>query len=716
KDGRVKKLLRRMDPTWEMVVTQCGWTMTGGEQVSDEECVLLSCLIRLSVSICTCPPLAGVRMGAGRFARIQQVPQQIFQDLGTDVLASAFEGYNACVFAYGQTGTGKTYTMMGDTDRLGLIPRISEGLFSRIDDHVGERVTFKTEVSYLEIYNERVRDLLCHPGAKANTYSLKVREHPEKGPYVQDLSRHLVSDYTSLERLIQRGNENRTTAATYIHDLSSRSHAIFTIYFSQAKLEDNLPREIVSKIHLVDLAGSERADPNYHKDRLKEGANINRSLVTLGTVISALAYQQEKGATSSPWTSENSLLSASTESFGSIGDDLGSSLGKAGKKMAFIPYRDSVLTWLLKDSLGGNAKTIMIAAISPASICYSETINTLRYARRAKRIVNRPKINEDPNVRLIRELRAEIGRLKKLLQNHDMRSSTMSLNEDRNQVITEMLMRNEEKVEQLTRDWSDKWDETQTIIQDHLLCKQSCIPVPGYHGDLSSRPARCALLTCFPGPEEEKWKWCKHVLFVMGRETRLGIRRPSSVGVIVESQLPHLIGMDDDMLSTGIVIYHLKDSRLGLRRPCRSPAAVIVDSELPHLIGMADTLLSTGIVIYRLKDGKTIIGTEENEDEPDIVLDGPFMEKEHCVIRNENNTVFLHPVNNAVCAVNGMDITTPIRLKQGAVILLGKMHMFRFNNPFEAARLRRERSTGSCTCNIYISHKGALLSGNRCSP
>ncbi|KAI8481074.1 Kinesin-like protein kif16b, partial [Branchiostoma belcheri] len=229
-----------------------------GEQVSDEECVLLSCLIRLSVSICTCPPLAGVRMGAGRFARIQQAPQQIFQDLGTDVLASAFEGYNACVFAYGQTGTGKTYTMMGDTDRLGLIPRISEGLFSRIDDHVGERVTFKTEVSYLEIYNERVRDLLCHPGAKANTYSLKVREHPEKGPYVQDLSRHLVSDYTSLERLIQRGNENRTTAATYIHDLSSRSHAIFTIYFSQAKLEDNLPREIVSKIHLVDLAGSNR--------------------------------------------------------------------------------------------------------------------------------------------------------------------------------------------------------------------------------------------------------------------------------------------------------------------------------------------------------------------------------------------------------------------------------------------------------------------------
>ncbi|KAI8484284.1 stAR- lipid transfer, partial [Branchiostoma belcheri] len=183
--------------------------------------------------------------------------EQIFQDLGTDVLASAFEGYNACVFAYGQTGTGKTYTMM--------------------------------ETLYLEIYNERVRDLLCHPGAKANTYSLKVREHPEKGPYVQDLSRHLVSDYTSLERLIQRGNENRTTAAaTYIHDLSSRSHAIFTIYFSQAKLEDNLPREIVSKIHLVDLAGSERADPNYHKDRLKEGANINRSLVTLGTVISAL--------------------------------------------------------------------------------------------------------------------------------------------------------------------------------------------------------------------------------------------------------------------------------------------------------------------------------------------------------------------------------------------------------------------------------------------
>ncbi|KAL2305718.1 hypothetical protein Nmel_003605, partial [Mimus melanotis] len=233
--------------------------------------------------------------------------------------------------------------------------------------------------SYLEIYNERVRDLLRRKSSKTN--NLRIREHPKEGPYVEDLSKHLVQNYADVEELMDAGNINRTTAATGMNDVSSRSHAIFTINFTQAKFDSEMPCETVSKIHLVDLAGSERADATGATGvRLKEGGNINKSLVTLGNVISALATNP---------------------------------LSK--KKQVFVPYRDSVLTWLLKDSLGGNSKTIMIATISPADVNYGETLSTLRYANRAKNIINKPTINEDPNVKLIRELRAEIARLKALL-------------------------------------------------------------------------------------------------------------------------------------------------------------------------------------------------------------------------------------------------------------------------------------------------------------
>ncbi|CAJ0928469.1 unnamed protein product [Ranitomeya imitator] len=214
----------------------------------------------------------------------------------------------------------------------GLIPRICEGLFSRIADVTRKGdASFRTEVSYLEIYNERVRDLLRRKSSK--TFNLRVREHPKEGPYVEDLSKHLVQNYSDVEELMDAGNINRTTAATGMNDVSSRSHAIFTINFTQAKFDAEMPCETVSKIHLVDLAGSERADATGATGvRLKEGGNINKSLVTLGNVISALA---------------------------DLSQDAANHLAK--KKQVFVPYRDSVLTWLLKDSLGGNAKTIMIA-------------------------------------------------------------------------------------------------------------------------------------------------------------------------------------------------------------------------------------------------------------------------------------------------------------------------------------------------------------------
>lgn len=313
--------------------------------------------------------------------------KQVYRDIGEEMLQHAFEGYNVCIFAYGQTGAGKSYTMMGkqEKDQQGIIPQLCEDLFSRINDTTNDNMSYSVEVSYMEIYCERVRDLL-NPKNKGN---LRVREHPLLGPYVEDLSKLAVTSYNDIQDLMDSGNKARTVAATNMNETSSRSHAVFNIIFTQKRhdAETNITTEKVSKISLVDLAGSERADSTGAKGtRLKEGANINKSLTTLGKVISALAEM-----------------------------DSGPNKNKKKKKTDFIPYRDSVLTWLLRENLGGNSRTAMVAALSPADINYDETLSTLRYADRAKQIRCNAIINEDPNNKLIRELKDEVTRLRDLL-------------------------------------------------------------------------------------------------------------------------------------------------------------------------------------------------------------------------------------------------------------------------------------------------------------
>ncbi|KAI9295308.1 kinesin-domain-containing protein [Neoconidiobolus thromboides FSU 785] len=309
--------------------------------------------------------------------------KMVFNDIGKSMLDHAFNGYNTCIFAYGQTGSGKSYSMVGYGEDKGIIPLTCIELFDRINSNSDINLSFNVEVSYMEIYCERVRDLL-NPKNKGN---LRVREHPALGPYVEDLSKMVVKSYKDIEDLMDEGNKARTVASTNMNATSSRSHAVFTIILTQARFDPDaqMATEKVSRISLVDLAGSERANSTGASgQRLKEGANINKSLTTLGKVISALADQAAMPI-------------------------------KKGKKKEdfFIPYRDSVLTWLLKDSLGGNSKTIMLAAISPAD--YEETLSTLRYADRAKRIVNKAVVNEDPNAKVIRELKQELDLLRSRL-------------------------------------------------------------------------------------------------------------------------------------------------------------------------------------------------------------------------------------------------------------------------------------------------------------
>ncbi|KAK3871433.1 hypothetical protein Pcinc_023420 [Petrolisthes cinctipes] len=481
---------------------------------------------------------------------------QIYEDLGTDVVSNALQGYNACVFAYGQTGSGKTFTMMGSQNNPGLIPRICEALFSSMAEGREAGTTYKVEVSYLEIYNERVKDLL-RPGANNTTHSLRVREHPKLGPYVQDLSNHIVHQYPDIQELMVRGNAQRTTASTHMNDTSSRSHAIFTVTFIQAKLLSDTPLETRSKIHLVDLAGSERADATGATgQRLKEGAHINKSLVTLGSVISALAEQAAKVG---------------------IG------------KNVFIPYRDSVLTWLLKDSLGGNSKTIMIATISPADVNYGETLSTLRYANRAKNIINKPTINEDPNVKLIRELREEILNLKQMLnETHGVGLEAG----DETGSIMEALNQKQAKERELTDQWNERWSETHTILQE---------------------------------------------------QKTLGLRKAGQ-GVVLDSERPHLVLIDDNLLTTGVTLYHLSH-------------------------------------------GRTTIGSLPTQD---IRLEGGEVLEEHCTIELHDGVATLEAKPDAQCWVNSQFVDKPSRLTQGCVVVLGGSHMFRYSDPQEAARLRKE--------------------------
>ncbi|XP_053865224.1 kinesin-like protein KIF17 isoform X4 [Malaclemys terrapin pileata] len=300
--------------------------------------------------------------------------EQIYNEIAYPLVEGVTEGYNGTIFAYGQTGSGKSFTMQGIVDppvQKGIIPRAFEHVFESVQ--CAENTKFLVRVSYLEIYNEDIRDLL---GADTKQ-KLELKEHPEKGVYVKGLSLHTVHSVAQCERIMETGWRNRAVGYTLMNKDSSRSHSIFTInmeiYAVDERGQDHLR---AAKLNLVDLAGSERqSKTGATGERLKEATKINLSLSALGNVISALVDGRCK----------------------------------------HIPYRDSKLTRLLQDSLGGNTKTLMVACLSPADNNYDESLSTLRYANRAKNIKNKPRINEDPKDALLREYQEEIRKLKAIL-------------------------------------------------------------------------------------------------------------------------------------------------------------------------------------------------------------------------------------------------------------------------------------------------------------
>ncbi|XP_074074585.1 kinesin-like protein KIF1B isoform X4 [Macrotis lagotis] len=575
---------------------------------------------------------------------------RVYNDIGKEMLLHAFEGYNVCIFAYGQTGAGKSYTMMGkqEESQAGIIPQLCEELFEKINDNSNEEMSYSVEVSYMEIYCERVRDLL-NPKNKGN---LRVREHPLLGPYVEDLSKLAVTSYTDIADLMDAGNKARTVAATNMNETSSRSHAVFTIVFTQKKhdSETDLSTEKVSKISLVDLAGSERADSTGAKGtRLKEGANINKSLTTLGKVISALAE-----------------------------------VSKKKKKTDFIPYRDSVLTWLLRENLGGNSRTAMVAALSPADINYDETLSTLRYADRAKQIKCNAVINEDPNAKLVRELKEEVTRLKDLL---------------RAQGLGDII-----DIDPLIDDYSGSGVKYLKDFQNnkhrYLLASENQRPgnfSTASMGSLTTSPSSCSLnsqvgltsvtsiqerIMSTPGGEEaiERLKESEKIIAELNETWEEKLRKTEAIRMEREALLAEM----------GVAIRE-DGGTLGVFSPKKTP----------HLVNLNEDPLMSECLLYYIKDGITRVGQADAERRQDIVLSGAHIKEEHCIFRSERNhngevIVTLEPCERSETYVNGKRVVQHVQLRSGNRIIMGKNHVFRFNHP-EQARAEREKTPSAET-------------------
>ncbi|XP_017044572.1 kinesin-like protein unc-104 isoform X5 [Drosophila ficusphila] len=530
----------------------------------------------------------------------------VYKDIGEEMLQHSFDGYNVCIFAYGQTGAGKSYTMMGrqEEQQEGIIPMICKDLFTRIQDTETDDLKYSVEVSYMEIYCERVRDLL-NPKNKGN---LRVREHPLLGPYVEDLSKLAVTDYQDIHDLIDEGNKARTVAATNMNETSSRSHAVFTIFFTQRRYDTmtDLTTEKVSKISLVDLAGSERADSTGAKGtRLKEGANINKSLTTLGKVISALA-------------------------------EVSASKKKNSKKADFIPYRDSALTWLLRENLGGNSKTAMIAAISPADINYDETLSTLRYADRAKQIVCKAVVNEDANAKLIRELKEEIQKLRDLLK-----AEGIEVQEGPDgKVVCEKRDANKDE-----------------------LTKSTVIKSPTKSRNRNGSTTEMAV---------DQLQASEKLIAELNETWEEKLKRTEEIRVQREAVFAEMgVAVKEDGITVGVF----------------SP------KKTPHLVNLNEDPNLSECLLYYIKEGLTRLGTHEANVPQDIQLSGSHILKEHCTFENRNSTVTLLPHKDAIIYVNGRKLVEPEVLKTGSRVILGKNHVFRFTNPEQARELREKIET-----------------------
>lgn len=351
----------------------------------------------------------------------QSSQRDIFDFSVTQTVDDLFNGYNGTVLAYGQTGSGKSYTMMGssinDENKKGIIPRIADAIFEKIANG-DENIEFTLSVSYMEIYMEMIRDLLTTDPQPSN--SLSIQEDKTNGVHVRNLSKIYISSSKELYSVLERGSDLRVTSSTEMNMESSRSHAIFQLNLTQINQLDGSTKR--SKLFLVDLAGSEKVGKTGASGQtLEEAKKINSSLSSLGNVINALT-------------------------------DL---------KSTYIPYRDSKLTRILQESLGGNSRTSLIINCSPSTFNVQETISTLRFGTRAKKIKNKAHVNNEPSGM---ELMKQVENLKKINEEQDLRNKELELELELWKSGASKIQKEDEESEQLSKEKDFKLQESEKVI------------------------------------------------------------------------------------------------------------------------------------------------------------------------------------------------------------------------------------------------------------
>jgi GTPase SAR1 family protein len=537
--------------------------------------------------------------------------EEVFGALGVSILDQCFAGYNACLFAYGQTGSGKTYSMMGYGEDRGVIPQLCQSLFTRSNakaDVEDGDWAFQATVSYLEIYNEKCRCLLA-PNSKAKGGDhFKIREHPSTGPYVENLTKIVVHSFQEIEKIMDEGNMTRTVAATAMNNTSSRSHAIFIINFMQKTRHAalNANSEMCSKINLVDLAGSERADrTGATGDTLKEGSNINKSLTTLGKVIHALADGKAK----------------------------------------HVPFRDSVLTLLLKENLSGNSKTIMLAALSPADSNYDETLSTLRYADRAKQLRTSAVVNEDPSSKKIRELTEEIDRLRAIVE---QQQGLTAIPRTPPAVAAPVAVESDSPVASPSSDaFSDSSPERTaaapvSVLYENLTAQEKI--------DIARKLLR-----------EETMSWDDlETETKQTQEERAKTFERRGVGIAINHDLPSLVNLNEDPQMSECLVYCLPvgTTQVGSEEPKSENGVPDDDGPAANIVLTGRGMLPTHCLIVV---AKTI---RPDGDEDSALL-----------------TSVITPVEGGMVRVNGKLVTEPTALSHGARIIFGEYQVFRYSEP-----------------------------------
>ena len=566
----------------------------------------------------------------------------VYETVGSPVLKLVLDGYNCCVFAFGQTGSGKTLTMMGENvsggnpDGYGLIPRICFELFCALENNAVNNGYVETvDFSHLEIYNENIKDLLAPP----QRGYLKVREHPQNGIFVSGLTVVRVTKFEDVMSLIAVGDKNRSVAVTNINAHSSRSHAIVTITVCQrtrnAQKKNDLPtsalQQKVARLHLVDLAGSERvALSGATGTRLKEAGSINKSLSVLGDVI--------KG------------------------------LGDSRTQKTHIPYRNSTLTMILKDSLGGNSHVFMLATISPSSSDYEETISTLKFAERAKRVRLRVEANvtsgllasDQSAVELVPLLQAEVAKLRQLLQRQQEESYAKKAELERQgqtQVMLEMKMRVHELEQQLEdreiliRSLENRNNEADLIDADK----------DDFHSEMTAGYAM----------------------------TSNSLYKNGDSGVISHGVAGGYDHNDSTIKATKSPIRDAQSvissavSRSTGASPLRNTLQAVLsedahDTTLPRVINLNQDPLFSECLVYYIPEGNVLAGN--SEDYADILLAGPDIYPRHCLFQhNEKGEITIEPIDSAQVFVNGQLVRVRSDvLKSCDRIALGRFHLFRF--------------------------------------